>query len=277
VPVSANFCMSADDIAYAWLNSNPLNSGSGFPGATSTASVVCVNVPMAYFDLGGKNVLAIRNPNTITGFVWASWALDMTCSDGSHTYQTNEMSNVLMYNQPTSASPPPANDGGGLTWYHRDYNNLGTWVAPTGVTWPDALYFKPATNPATGLPLVPGSYVSTAGNHPGNADESPAGEVLFFRQEFSFLQPIAITKTISKTVLALGETFTYCFNYSNPEGVARTFNLWDTIPYVTDFVGCDHSCTTQTYGSNVVVNWSISVPSNGSGSVCMWVAANRYP
>ncbi len=269
--------MSADDTAYAWLNGNPLNGGLEFPGKQNSAEIICVSVDMAYINPSGTNVLAVYNPNTITGFVWASWVLDITCFDGSHMYQTNEGTNVAMYNQPTSTDPAPAVDGGGRPWYHPAYTGAAAWITPVAVTFPDALYYSPAIYPPTGLPLRPASYVSTAGNHPGNADASPAGQALYFRQTFSFLQPVSIVKTINKTSFALNETITYCFNYSNPEPVARTFTLWDTIPGVTDFIGCNNGCTTQTYGTDVVVRWTINVPASGSGSVCMWVGANRYP
>jgi hypothetical protein len=276
-PVSANICVGADDEAYVWINGNPVDDGTHFYAVQVGQPVPCAPVPVTDISATGNNDIAVKNPNVIAGFVWASWVLDITCFDGSHTYITSSDGTVSYFNQSTTASAPPANDGSGHVWYDPAYNDGGTWGMPVSVTNPAAIYDSPVKYPPTGLYLNPLSYSGSAGDNPGNSDEAPAGQVLYFRQSFSFLQPVAISKTISKTTIALGETFTYCFDYSNPEAVARTFDLWDTIPAVTDFVGCDHACAVQTFGSNVVIDWPITVPANGSGTVCAWVAANRYP
>lgn len=276
-PISARICVGADDEAYVFINGNPIPEVTNFHGVSSTAAIPCANVDISYFNLSGNNVIAVRNYNSIAGFVWASWSLDITCFGGSHTYINSDDGGVDMFNQPTSSDLPPANDGGGLTWHHPNYNPVPAWTSPVNVTFPAAMWYTPAVDPGTGLVMPPLSYNPWAGNNPGNPDQSPIGQTLFFRQEFSFMQPIPITKTINKTSFVLNETITYCFNYTNPEPAARTFMLWDTIPAVTDFIGCNGGCTAQTFGSDVVVSWSINVPASGSGSVCMWVGANRYP
>lgn len=276
-PISARICVGSDDMSYVYINGIEITEATNFQGVHDPAVIPCANVDISYFNLSGNNVIAVKNYNSIAGFVWASWALDITCFDGSHTYIKSNDGNVDYFNQPTSSDPPPANDGGGLTWTHPDYNPVPVWVAPVPVTCTIAMWFMPAVDPTTGQTMTARSYTPCAGNNPGNPDQSPIGQTLYFRQEFSFMQPISIVKTIAKNIYALNETVTYCFNYSNPEPVARTFSLWDTIPSVTDFIGCNGSCATQAYGSDVVVNWSITVPAGGSGSVCMWVGANRYP
>ena len=276
-PKSAQICVGADDEAYVWINGNQVDDGTHFFGVQVGQPVPCAPVPVTMFSATGSNTIAVENPNVTAGFVWASWVLDITCFDGTHTYITNMGSGVTYFNQPTSASPAPANDGGGNQWYLPSYNNNSGWGAPFQVTCPAAIYLSPAIDPAAGVTITALSFTGCAGDNPGNSDAAPAGQNLYFRQTFSLLQPVAITKSINKTAAVLGDTITYCFNYTNPEAAVRTFNLWDTIPAVADFIGCDSGCTVQAYGSNIVVNWPLSVAANGSGTVCMWVAANRYP
>lgn len=104
------------------------------------------------------------------------------------------------------------------------------------------------------------------------------GASALIRDYFSIpCPPVTITKTINKTVFYLNETITYCFDYHNDDFAQVTFNLWDTILAVTDYIGCNGGCSVQTYGSNTVVNWQITVTANTSGSVCFWVCAARYP
>lgn len=104
------------------------------------------------------------------------------------------------------------------------------------------------------------------------------GDSNLVRQYFTTpCSPVSITKTISTTNVSLGQVITYCFDYHNYDVATVNFNIWDTLPLVTDFVGCDSGCTTQTYGSNVVVSWPVTVASNAAGVVCVWVAANRFP
>lgn len=275
-PVSARICVGADDEAYVYINGNLVDNGDHFAAVTNCNNVPCANIPIGYINASGNNTIAIQNNNVITGFVWASWVIDITCFDGSHYYMSSSDSGIRYYNQPLG-DPAPANDGSGRPWYHPDYANAGTWTAPITVTDPAAFYLCRATDPRTGTYATALSYSSSAGANPGDPNQSPSGHILYFRQTFSFLQPVSITKTINKTTFNLNETITYCFNYSNPEPVARTFQLWDTIPAVTDFIGCNGGCSVQTYGSNVVVSWTINVAANGSGTVCMWLLAARYP
>ncbi|MCE5300032.1 MAG: hypothetical protein LLG37_04050, partial [Spirochaetia bacterium] len=251
VPVSARICVGADDEANVWINGNVVDDGTSFHGA---ATPPCADIPIAYLNLSGNNTVAVKNNNTISGYVWASWVIDFTCSNGSHTYVTGSDGNVTYFNQSTTASATPEPDGATL-WYRPGYGNMTGWGTPTYVTNPAAIWFNPVADPINGGYLQPLSYKGMGGDIPGTPDQAPAGQVLYFRQTFSFLAPVTITKTINKTVFSLNETVTYCFNYSNPEPEARVFDLWDTIPAVTDFIGCTGGCTTTTYGSNVVVSW----------------------
>lgn len=275
-PATAEICVGADDEAYVWINGNVIDDGTHFEAVMVGETVPCANVPVAYLDPLGNNLIAVQNNNVITGFVWASWALDITCAEGNHIYLKNTDDNNRYYDQPLG-DPTPAADAGGNAWYEVDYADGATWDVPYAVTYPAALYDSPAVDPETGLFLTPSSFSVNAGDNPGSPGETPAGHNLFFRQVFTLIEPVPITKTINQTVFSIGDTVTYCFDYENTEDAARSFNLWDTLPQEVDFVGCDNGCTTQTFGSDFVVNWSINVSGHGSGTVCVWAVVARYP
>jgi len=274
-PVSARICVGSDDAANVWINGNPVNDGTDFAAVPDPDPAPCADFPAAYLT-SDRNVIAVRNDNIITGYVWASWVLDIACFDGSHEYITSADGNVTYYDRPVG-DPEPSDDGSVRPWYDPDYGLAGDWDVPVVVTNPDAFYLSRARHPQTSAYLAALSYSAMGGDFPGSPDNSPSGQMLYFRQEFSFLQPVAIQKTINTTMASQGDTITFCFNYSNPENTARVFQLWDTIPSVSDYIGCTGGCSVQTYGTDVVVSWTINVPAMGSGTVCVWVGANRYP
>ena len=89
---------------------------------------------------------------------------------------------------------------------------------------------------------------------------------------------IELTKTINTNVAMLGDTITYCLNYRNAGSTAVSFRIWDTVPGVTDFVGCDNSCSTTTIGGYTIVYWDLTnVPAGGTGQRCFWVRVARLP
>jgi uncharacterized repeat protein (TIGR01451 family) len=89
---------------------------------------------------------------------------------------------------------------------------------------------------------------------------------------------IIITKSVNKTTAALGETITYCLSIFNNTSSSQTFNVWDTIPYVTTYRGCDNSCSTTTIGSNFIVYWTISNIAPGQTvNRCFWVEVTSLP
>ena len=87
---------------------------------------------------------------------------------------------------------------------------------------------------------------------------------------------VTVAKTIDKTVVALNDIITYCFEIDNVAMIAQSFDLWDTIPAVTSYIGCDNGCVID--GSNTVVSWPmITVNASDSRTVCFWVIADQYP
>lgn len=89
---------------------------------------------------------------------------------------------------------------------------------------------------------------------------------------------IYVTKSVNKQIVSLGETITYCLSIYNNTGSTQTFNVWDTIPYVTTYRGCDNSCGTTTIGSNFIVYWTISNLAAGETvQRCFWVEVTSLP
>jgi hypothetical protein len=257
---SATLEICADDEFYAYINGALVFETQSIAG-TDWEHTYTVDVSSFLFC--GDYVLAINYYDTLASIINVTYKLTMHIDDGStriiYSDGVNEKE-MLNGNFLNSTQTFP---GG---WNNIGFNDAG---------WTDPIY------QCTGARITDTAFAS--GYVPYDSPYSgcgvpTAGQSVLLRETFNILCPLVnITKTISKTTLALGETFTYCFNYNNTESSPWTFTIWDTIPGPTDFVGCDHGCTTTVNGSNVVVAWPITVPANGSGSVCMWVAANRFP
>jgi len=86
-----------------------------------------------------------------------------------------------------------------------------------------------------------------------------------------------IDKSITNgTEFMIGDTVTYCITVTNTSGSTVTFNIWDTIPDVTEYRGCDNSCSTS--GGDTVVYWTITnLASDASATRCFWVEVTDYP
>jgi len=83
-----------------------------------------------------------------------------------------------------------------------------------------------------------------------------------------------IEKSVSVTEAVFGDTITFCITYTNNEDCAITFDIWDTLPSVTTYVGCDPSCTWD----DPVVSWTVTnLAAGAAGKVCFWVEITGYP
>jgi uncharacterized repeat protein (TIGR01451 family) len=90
----------------------------------------------------------------------------------------------------------------------------------------------------------------------------------------TMLSGVTLIKSESKTIAVLGDTVTYCIAVSN--GTASDvvgFKLWDTIPAVYTYLGCDNGCSKA--GS--LISWNITIPANSVVSVCFWGSITSYP
>jgi hypothetical protein len=257
---SAILEISADDEFYVYINGALAFETESIPGS-NWQNVYTVDVSSFLFC--GDYVLAINYYDTLSSIINISYKLTMHIDDGS---------TQIIYSD--GINERQALNGNFLTGtqtFPAGWNNLGF----NDSSWTDPEY-QCAGARITDT-AFPGGFVPYISPYSG-CGVPTAGQSALIRENFNVLCPLVnIVKTINKTIVAQGETITYCFNYNNTEAAPWTFTIWDTIPSLTDFVGCNSGCTTAVNGSNVVVTWPITVPANGSGSVCMWVAANRMP
>jgi hypothetical protein len=94
---------------------------------------------------------------------------------------------------------------------------------------------------------------------------------------------IQLNKSMSENPAMLGDVVTFYLSYTNGGGSAATFNIWDTVPYVMNYVSCScngasgcAACTVD--GTNRVVSWNlINVPAGGSGLVWFTASVFRLP
>ena len=236
-PSSAQLCAAVDDDADIYINGTFIDS---FPYCDVgwVCSVKCISLSGAQLSLLQQtgNVIAVELLNTDASEMWASWSLDITCSDGTHSYvSSSDITDISMYydNSPCPADPAP-NDGGGLPWYDPLYDDSTSgvsWTAPlveTGYKWGKRLY-----DPQTGNLLPALSY----------AVDSSTGVLdckqIFFRQGFDLtIDPtpvppnFTITKSANRTEEITGPgliTFTIniCNTGSGTQGEqVRVFDTW---------------------------------------------------
>jgi uncharacterized repeat protein (TIGR01451 family) len=257
---SATLEINADDEFAAYINGSLVFDTGTISGSDWQNTY---KIDVSSFLFCGDYVLAVNYYDTLGSMMSLTYKLTLHLDDGSTVLVETDGINqkqILDGNFLSGTQTFPAG------WNSITFDDSG-WTNPvytcTGTRVTDTAYtsgFVPFIAPYTGC------YVATT------------GQSVLERQKFSILCPLVnITKSESKSIVTLGDTITYCFNYNNTDAAPWTFNIWDTIPAVTDFVGCDHGCTTQTAGSSVLVVWPVTVTPGGSGSVCAWVAANRYP
>lgn len=83
-----------------------------------------------------------------------------------------------------------------------------------------------------------------------------------------------LLKSANVTAADFGETVTYSFNYSNDSGNTVTMSIWDTVPAMIQYLGCDNACS-QAGG---LVQWSIpGVGPGASGTVSFWGVIASFP
>ncbi|MCX8092750.1 MAG: DUF11 domain-containing protein [Candidatus Goldbacteria bacterium] len=111
----------------------------------------------------------------------------------------------------------------------------------------------------------------------GSTPDAETGMVYCYSSENcgSYLK---LFKSVNVTQATLGQTITYCITVTNTSGSTVTFNLWDTLPTVLDYVGCDNSCSVLNTGGRTIVSWTISnLAPSGSATRCFWGVVARYP
>jgi hypothetical protein len=193
-PISATLCVGVDDYADVWINGTCVATCAGtdfayVDGSTSTP-VPCVSVNPSILDPSGVNYVAVRVRNTNPTEMWGTWALDIQCADGDHSYITSNAP-FQFYHDGTGTNPP-AVDGAGKNWYDPAYSLSSSWGSPSVVT--GSVYGKRAVDPATGQPLPPMSWDAN-GDGPGN-------DIMYFRQGFGLTPaPTPVPPVLSLSVI----------------------------------------------------------------------------
>ncbi len=261
---SATLTISADDEFYAYINGNLVFETESIPGA-DWYHIYNIDIKN-FLPECGDYVLAINYYDTQSNRMRITYKLTVFMDNGEI---------VTIYSDGNEKQIANGNYHSGNQTYPAGWNTLGfndsSWTGTLYMCDSDGQTYNSIADSSFPTGWVP--YVSLYSNC-----GTDYGASALIRDYFSVpCAPVSITKTVNKNIFYLNETITYCFNYHNYDIAPATFRLWDTIPAVTDYIGCNGGCSVQTYGSNVVVSWVITVPSNTSGSVCFWVLAARYP
>jgi len=205
-PQSAYLIGSADDLLTVYVNGSAygpisyVNAGTGSP--------VQISIPAGAF-LSTGNIIAAVNTNTAPSVVESSWVIDVTCTNGQHSYFTsNDFAGKAnsMYDDTACTGPPATN--GGFQWYQPGWNAAGVFTgSPTQVTgapgqggWLQQFY-----SPQNGQ-LMP--FISD-----NNTGTSTSGcQSLYYRGTFN-LNPQVVTPP------------TFSISKSGPVSVAQSFYL----------------------------------------------------
>ena len=168
-PSSAQLCAAVDDIAQVYINGTLITNttlwdfpggavDSAFPyadvsGSPGPPAPLCISLSPAQLALlqPTGNVISVRTLNTGAYELWTSYSLDVTCSEGGHSYVSSaDIANIdLHYDDSCPAGDMPTY--GGRNWYDPLYDQTGSgmsWVTPSyeeGMKFGKRI-FDPATN-----------------------------------------------------------------------------------------------------------------------------------
>ena len=150
--------------------------------------------------------------------VFGSWFVDITCSDGNHSYVSSDGTNTNMWavtetgTFPNCVQIPPAVSSG--NWYDKGAALSGGTAAVVVSTSAVTLWSKRIMSPLTGLPVGVLSINNAAGHNGFAGDASSTdGEChdLYFQQTFAVTEVAPIpgpTMGITKTVAGASNPYT---------------------------------------------------------------------
>jgi hypothetical protein len=162
-PTSAVLCAAIDDWANIYVNGQYINSYT-YCDISWACAPQCFSLTPAQVAslLPTGNDIAVYTQNTACCELWASWSLDIQCSDGGQALISSDSQPVVLYSDSSCTSPNPSpTPSGGKNWYDTTYVPNGAWIAPvamTGKKWGRRL-----TDPVTGNVLTALSY--STGSH----------------------------------------------------------------------------------------------------------------
>lgn len=84
---------------------------------------------------------------------------------------------------------------------------------------------------------------------------------------------MGLTKTSNLATASIGDTLTFCLQWSNDASATTPINIWDSVSTYVTYLGCSNTCTKTAQ----TVAWTFNAASGASGSVCFWGTVNGYP
>ncbi len=181
-PTSAQICVASDDWSQVYVGGVYLGQVAycNWDG-TGSCPPGCITVPTSLIS-GSTVYISVYTQNTACNNVYASWDLDITCSNGEHSQITTTQGGLKMdYISSGNPTTPPASN-----WYATNYSTSG-WGTPVQVSttsgdccWSQSLY-----NPSTGAQVPYLSADST-----GAYSTSNCNGALFFSQATTIPPPV---------------------------------------------------------------------------------------
>ena len=296
-PQSARLCVAVDDHAEVWINGTYIGGFDYVNWDQTGVYPKCVTITPASIIQETGNVVAVDVSNLRCCEIWASWAIDTTCADGTnHSYISSNDPGNKIYRIPNACvtTPVPPNDSNGTTWWAVSYTAASTWGAPvtdTGMIWGKQIY-----DPRTGQLLNTVSY-----NSGGNAATGDC-QHMFMRQPFDMVTqtppPVAnftITKSVvgATTGINTNQKVTYVLNICNTgaaePGFVTVNDKFDPGFGFSGYEGGNGGCgNNYNFGPNYCPNsgyFSIQYPKGFPGFTCVnvtvyvqdyWVDSNDY-
>jgi len=129
-PQSAVIWVNGDDNSSVWINGYYIG-GVNYVNWDSSSDPTFLNVPIAYLNASGDNVIAVAVTDTAGGQIWGTYALDVTCVGGLHAYVSSNDGDIKISATNVYNTPPAAD------WYSFAYNDT-SWtnaVQVTDQTW----------------------------------------------------------------------------------------------------------------------------------------------
>ena len=183
-PASAILCVNGDDNCSVWVNGNYVGAYN-YVNWDSTSGPGCISVPIGYLNATGNNVIAVAVTDTAGGSILGSFALDVTCVGGLHSYITSNEGGIKLSATNIWNTPPP-NDGSGNSWTSLNFNDTA-WGNAVAVTTCD-VWVKPLYSPSNGQQVVNYSY-DTCGSSGANQWDPSGMKMLYMRKTF-VLNPV---------------------------------------------------------------------------------------
>jgi uncharacterized repeat protein (TIGR01451 family) len=281
-PSSAVLTAISDDNVEIWINGVYIGKIVTVTDLVGTISFTPSMITQT------NNIIRVYNGDNAASLVFTSWIIDVTCSDGTHSFITHHGDSPKQYYcgtcWDTNCTVP--NDASARPWWDPNWvnPNPALYFAAAAVYIPISPFLTRLNDPLTGLPMDPISYNTAAGPDSGNgcvyfSYDVPLGPQISMTPTQTPTRtptpPVNIAKSASRATANVGDTITFTITYQNNSSFAiSNFRIWDTVPGAVSV----QSILDGGSQAGGIVSWTIAnVPAGGSGTV-RWVAVvSAYP